>query len=206
MCKIIAVTNRQLCREPLLTRIERLAAGGVDVVLLREKDLPYEDYVPLAEQAAHICRRYGVELLLHSHVRLAADLGCGVHLPLPLLRECDGMLSARIGSIGSSVHSLDEAGEAVRLGADYLIAGHIYATDCKRGLAGRGTDWLSAVCVSAEVPVCGIGGITSANARAVIQAGAAGVCLMSSLMQTDAPNEFLRKLRNSLSSKEFSKG
>ena len=61
--------------------------------------------------------------------------------------------------MGTSIHSVEEVKEAVRLGADYLFAGNIYETDCKKGLPGRGLDFLRQVCMESSVPVYAIGGV-----------------------------------------------
>ena len=78
-----------------------------------------------------------------------------------------------------------EALEAEALGASYLIAGHIYATDCKKGLPARGTGFLRAVCEAADIPVYGIGGIhlDEAQIKEVLGCGAAGGCIMSGMMR-----------------------
>lgn len=194
MCKVICVTNRKLCGGDFLTRIERVAAARPDAVILREKDLPEPEYTALAEQVTAICQRYDVQCILHSFaaaaVRLRAEY---LHLPLPVLRQMQS-LPENI-KIGVSCHSEAEAQEAVSRGANYLIAGHIFATDCKKGLPGRGTDFLRAVCRSVNVPVYAIGGIAPENAAEVMQAGAAGFCIMSGLMQCDSPANEIEALR-----------
>ena len=87
--------------------------------------------------------------------------------------------------MGSSVHSIEEAQEAERLGATYITAGHVYATDCKKGLPPRGTEFLSTVCQSVDIPVYGIGGIglDEIQIREVKACGAEGVCIMSEMMR-----------------------
>ena len=72
---------------------------------------------------------------------------------------------------------------AERAGATYVTAGHIYATDCKKGLPGRGLDFLKKVCAAVQIPVYAIGGINEMNADACIEAGADGVCMMSGYMR-----------------------
>lgn len=86
--------------------------------------------------------------------------------------------------IGCSVHSVEEAREAVRLGATYLSAGHIFETDCKKGLPPRGLDFLREVCASVPVPVYAIGGIhlDPEQLTLVQSCEAAGACIMSGLM------------------------
>lgn len=188
MSDIICVTNRKLCCEDFLTRIERIAACSPRAVILREKDLPEAEYRALAVKAMDICRRSGVELILHSYIDTAAELGCrSIHLPMHILRSRPDL--SAFGRVGTSCHSPEEATEAVKLGADYIIAGHIFPTDCKKGLPPRGLSFLSAVCSSVNVPVYGIGGIDENNIAQVISAGASGGCIMSGLM--NCPHEKL---------------
>lgn len=88
-------------------------------------------------------------------------------------------------NIGCSVHSVEEAIEAKRLGAAYITAGHIYATDCKKALAPRGLGFLKDVCQSVSIPVYAIGGIGIDDGRRqeVKQYGAKGSCIMSAMMK-----------------------
>ena len=189
MCKLICVTNRRLVKGDFLRQIERIAAAKPDGIILREKDLPADAYAELSQIVMAICKRYDVACILHSHLVNGAD---ALHFPLPVLRE----RASEIGkTFGVSCHSVGEAQEAVSLGAGYIIAGHIFATDWKKGLPGRGLGFLREVCGSVPVPVYAIGGISAENIRAVLAAGAAGVCIMSSLMQADAPEEEIAKLR-----------
>ena len=85
--------------------------------------------------------------------------------------------------MGTSIHSLEEVKEAVRLGADYLFAGNIYETDCKKGLPGRGLDFLSQVCMESSVPVYAIGGVNEERLPEILSTGAAGGCMMSGFMK-----------------------
>lgn len=87
--------------------------------------------------------------------------------------------------IGCSIHSVEEAVEAQKLGASYITAGHIYATDCKKGLAPRGLEFLKEVCESVTIPVYAIGGIDVEGTRRdeVKMCGAAGSCIMSGMMR-----------------------
>lgn len=85
--------------------------------------------------------------------------------------------------IGVSVHSVEEAIFAEKMGADYVTAGHIFLTDCKKGLAARGLPFLKNVCESVGIPVYAIGGITPDHVDDVLGAGAAGFCVMSGIMR-----------------------
>lgn len=189
--KIICVTNRTLCREDVfLPRIRILAKQGIPVIL-REKDLPESEYHRLAGLA---CREHP-GLILHSFPETARKLQVrNLHLPMHQFRE----LSARhllgdFRQIGVSVHSVQEAQEAQTLHADYLIAGHIFRTDCKKDLPPRGLEFLEEICRNVRIPVYAIGGISAGNVRSVLDAGATGVCIMSGFMQCTDITQFLEE-------------
>ena len=192
MCEILCVTDRHLCREPFLTRLERIAAAKPAGIILREKDLPEADYRRLAERTLELCRRQAVPCILHSFPDAAADLGAeGLHLPLPLLRALPEGKRAAFRRLGASCHSVAEAREAEALGCTYITAGHIFDTACKAGTPGRGLDFLREVCAAVGIPVYAIGGIAPENFRAVRAAGAAGGCVMSGLMTCPDPAAYL---------------
>ena len=186
MSDILCITNRKLCREDFLTRIERIAACHPEVIILREKDMNPEDYKELAAAVMEICEHYGVKCILHSFPDVAISLHAdAIHLPLHLLRELSQEQKTHFEVLGASCHSVEDALEAQALGCTYITAGHVFETDCKKGLPGRGLDFLRNVCAAVEIPVYGIGGIDSDNIALVSNAGASGACLMSSLMATE---------------------
>ena len=181
----ICVTNRTLCRDDFLTRIDHIAKKGVaDAILLREKDLTEREYLELAEKVLSICKSHNRRCILHTYYKAAKELGCKeIHLPLPLLQKMrEEGEKEWFTTVGPSVHSLKQANLAMHLQADYMTAGHIFETDCKKGLPGRGLSFLSKVVCKSEVPVYGIGGISADNAGQIMETGAAGVCIMSGFM------------------------
>ena len=181
----ICVTNRTLCRDDFLTRIDHIAKKGVaDAILLREKDLTEREYLELAEKVLSICKSHNRRCILHTYYKAAKELGCKeIHLPLPLLQKMrEEGAKQWFTTVGTSVHSLKQANLAMHLQADYMTAGHIFETDCKKGLPGRGLSFLSKVVCKSEVPGYGIGGISADNAGQIMETGAAGVCIMSGFM------------------------
>lgn len=188
------MTNRQLCKGDFLSRIEEIAASSVTGIILREKDLPETEYRALAEQVLEICRRHGVPCTLHTYVNAAISLGADrIHLPLPVLRRMTEEEKMSFRVTGASCHSPEDAVEAQRLGCSYITAGHIFATDCKRGLEPRGLEFLRRVCESVSIPVYAIGGINSSNFPAVCRAGAKGACVMSGLMRCGNVTEYIKE-------------
>ncbi len=183
---VICMTNRHLARQDYYEQIRRIAASRPLAVIVREKDLPEPEYEALAERVMRICGAYQVPCILHTYVRAAVRLGAGaIHLPLPVLRTMTEAKKKHFRTIGVSIHSLREAEEAQSAGAAYLTASHIYATDCKKGLAPAGISFLEEVCRFAAVPVYALGGIHAGNAVACVKAGAAGVCIMSECMRNE---------------------
>jgi thiamine-phosphate pyrophosphorylase len=73
--------------------------------------------------------------------------------------------------------------EAVAAGADRIILGTIFQTECKKGLRGRGLSFVKEICEACPVPVYAIGGIKETNLGDVMAAGAAGGCMMSGYMR-----------------------
>ena len=88
-----------------------------------------------------------------------------------------------IKRIGTSIHSVEDAVFAESHGADYITAGHIFTTDCKKGLPGRGIDWLKSICHAVSIPVYAIGGISDANISMLSDCNIAGYCMMSASMK-----------------------
>lgn len=209
---IICVTNRIICEssgEPFLDRIKKVAEAHPHAIILREKDLNLSEYRVLAEKVSEIS-----SIILHNFYELVLeDTNCSdssaekndtytrLHMPLWKLAKLRdenpdiyARLCSRLKELGASCHSVEDAVLAESLGCTYIIAGHIYNTDCKKGLEGRGLDFLKEVAASVKIPVYAIGGITPDNIREVRNAGAAGACIMSSAMLCDNPAKLIKSL------------
>ncbi len=185
-----------LCKGEFLRRIEEIAANKPKGIILREKDLTEKEYKELAKEVLFLCKKYEVPCILHSFVDAAIELGAeNIHLPLHILRTVDEKKKETFKQIGASCHSVEEAQEAERLGCTYITAGHVFATDCKKGLSPRGLEFLQNVCESVFIPVYAIGGIGSENIQSVRNVGAKGACIMSGLMRCENVKEYLKALK-----------
>lgn len=186
-CDIIAVSNRHLCSD-FFGQLSKINEAGIPIIF-REKDLTENEYESLAKRALELCP----DIILHTFTDAARRMGCKrIHLPMALLEKAD---LTGFDVIGASTHLPEEAVRAQKLGASYVTAGHIFATDCKRGVPPRGLEFLKEVCEAVTIPVYAIGGLTPDNAQSAMEAGAAGVCVMSGLMNCSDVGEYVKALR-----------
>ena len=139
---------------------------------MREKDLSEEEYQALAEKVLTICQKQKCNASCTHIQMLQEKLACNaIHLPMPILRTLPKEERDAFQILGASCHSLEEAVEAEKLGCTYITAGHIYETDCKKGLPGRGVEFLRNICEAVSIPVYAIGGINPENLCEVKKAG-----------------------------------
>ncbi|UTR09897.1 thiazole tautomerase TenI [Evansella sp. LMS18] len=99
---------------------------------------------------------------------------------------------------GRSVHSLEEAVDAEKEGSDYLLFGHVFSTKSKVGVQPRGTERLKEITEKTRLPVIAIGGITPENTKQVIETGAAGIAVMSGILEAADPVGAARRYREQL--------
>ncbi len=195
MSDLICITNRALCKGDFFTQIENIAKAHPRAIVLREKDLSPNEYASLAKQVMDICRKHETPCILHSFAEVAQSLDCRfIHLPLTVLRTMTSEDKQFFSVIGASCHSVEDAIEAEQLGCTYITAGHVFKTDCKKGLPGRGLDFLESVCKAVSIPVYAIGGIGKENYAAVKNAGASGACIMSGFMTCTDAAEYIEEI------------
>ena len=236
MSNIICVTNRALCGENFLERIEKIAGVSPKAIILREKDLNEDEYANLSEQVLNICKRYEVPCILHNYLMAARKCKekqdylftdeyvnkitglCEINVDEDLTKDCSldiqskktGAFHAPLGVLeqmtveermsfrilGTSCHSVEDAILAQKLGCSYILAGHIFDTDCKKGAPGRGREFLKSVVAAVNIPVYAIGGIDKNNYASVMECGAAGACVMSGFMTAENVEEFMDGFKN----------
>ena len=199
--KLNIISNRKLCEnENLEKQIEKIFSAyekkiilkNFDIVALtlREKDLNKNEYLKLIEKVYPICQKYKINLILHQNYDLNLDDKYnieGIHLSYSIFKSLNENIKAELikkyKRIGVSVHSLNEAKEVESLGASYVVAGHIFETDCKKGLEPRGLKFIKDLSSALSIPIFAIGGIDEKNSLSVINNGAFSICIMSTLMK-----------------------
>ena len=213
---IICVTNKSICEKNgvlFLEQIKKVAEARPLAIVLREKNLSLEEYRELAGKVSKMCREVeGSRLIIHNFYELIledetdlANVLSYLHMPLWKLEELYNnqsdeyaRLREKLVGLGASCHSVEDAKLAEKLGCTYIIAGHIYNTDCKKGLEGRGPGFLRDVVESVSIPVYAIGGITPENINDIRDTGASGACIMSSSMTCLSPKDLIMSFKKSL--------
>jgi len=181
---LYAITPETADTERLLAQVEAALAGGVAAVQYRDKSGDVARRHEQASELVALCRRFKVPLIVNDDLRLA-DLtdADGVHLG----RDDGSLREARIilgkhKFIGASCYqSLDLAQAAQAAGADYVAFGSFFSSPTKPDAARADTALLRAATRAIQVPIVAIGGITLANAPALLDAGADSLALLSAL-------------------------
>ena len=212
LCYVTDRLNLQVANdaiEPLLDRIELVAAAGVDWIQLREKDLSGKQSATLTREALRRVSntRPSTRILVNDRLDVAiAEQAGGVHLgenSLPVeeakrLGRASNAAPPRPSDflIGVSTHSLEAAKLAGSAGADHIFFGPVFATPRKSIYgAPQGLERLAEVCACVTIPVLAIGGITLQHAEACFSAGASGIAAIRLFQDADDPAAVVRALR-----------
>ena len=195
---LYAVTDRAwVGRQSLLEQVEAALKGGVTCVQLREKELSEREFLAEAMEISGLCRRYGVPFFINDNVDIA--IAChadGIHVGQSDLDAAQ--VRQRVGGgmmIGVSVHSVEEALDAVRHGADCLGVGAMFATSTKTDVDVLPLETLREICRAVELPVVAIGGIGKGNIHQLSGTGVDGVALVSAIFAAEDIEAECRRLR-----------
>ena len=190
---------------PLLQVVAAALEGGVTAVQLRDKLAAPRDLLALGAEIRRLARLHHANFIVNDRADLALALEAdGVHVgseDLPPLEARRLLPHPRL--VGVSAATPQEALSAERAGADYVGAGPVFATATKPDAGDPiGADGIAAIASAVRIPVVGIGGIDSRNAASVIEAGAAGVAVISAIIGAEDPEaasrEILSRVRDAL--------
>lgn len=193
------ITDRAALLAPsdLPTVIERAIAAGVDLIQIRERALGEGELLRLVEAALACTRGTSTRVLVNDRLDVALAAGAaGVHLP------SHGFTAAEVRRrypellIGVSCHNLEELHHAGEGGADFAVFGPVFETASKRAYGPPlGVEKLGLAVSSTKLPVLALGGITMTNARACLEAGAAGLAAISLFQGSADLKATVRELR-----------
>ncbi len=195
---LYAVTDRAWTgKQTLYQQVEAALKGGVTCVQLREKELDQAAFLQEAKELCALCRRYGVPFIVNDNVDIAiACKADGIHVGQEDMAA--GEVRRRAGEdmiLGVSVHTAEEARQAVRDGADYLGLGAVFPTSTKTDAKPMTKETLQAICDAAEIPVVAIGGINRYNLLNLAGSGVDGVALVSAVFSAEDIEGTCRGLR-----------
>jgi thiamine-phosphate pyrophosphorylase len=198
---LLVITDRAQAHAPLDDVLAAAFAAGCRWASVREKDLPPNQQVALAQRLHRIARDWDAYLTLHGEPALASAARLdGVHLAAGGDPAAARKLLGAHALIGISLHSEAEAGKLNPAVVDYAIAGPAYASASKPeygpvlGMLGIGR-----ITDATKVPIIAIGGITADAVAEMHVAGAAGVAVMGGVMRAMNPRHEVRRLVEALS-------
>jgi thiamine-phosphate pyrophosphorylase len=193
------ITDRALCGPRGVAAVVQAAiAGGVSIVQLRDPEAKTGSLVEEARALLRLLRPVGIPLIVNDRVdvALAADAD-GVHVGQLDMQVADvRKLLGPDRILGLSISSLAELECSQLHGVDYLGVGPIFATQTKPDAAApMGLAGLAAIAARTQLPIAAIGGIDHANAGRTIEAGAAGVAVVSAICAAPDPRAATNGLR-----------
>ncbi len=195
---LYAVTDRAwVGKQSLYEQVEAALKGGVSCVQLREKDLDDQEFLKEAKEISALCKAYKVPFFINDNVEIAIRCQAdGIHVGQEDMEA--NKVREKVGPdmmIGVSVHSVEEALEAVKNGADCLGVGAMFSTSTKKDVNLLAKETLKAICDAVDVPVVAIGGINKSNIMELSGSGVDGVALVSAIFSADDIEEECRRLR-----------
>lgn len=195
---LYGVTDRAWTGErTLYQQVEAALKGGVTCVQLREKSLEEAAFLKEAKELCDLCRQYKVPFIVNDNVDIAIACNAdGIHVGQEDMAA--GEVRRRVGEgmiLGVSVHTVKEALEAVRNGADYLGLGAVFPTSTKTDADQMTDETIRAIRSAVDVPIVAIGGINKENIGRLSGSGVDGVALVSAIFSAEDIESACRELR-----------
>lgn len=181
------ITNRIIINRNLEDIVNEALAGGVDTVVLREKDMDTGSLYKLAVKIKTLTTKFNKSLIINDRIDIALAVNAdGVHLgqnsiPVDIARNILGNKYV----IGVSTHNLEEAITAQNNCADYIFLGHIFATQSKPGLPPKGIDFIREIAEKIDIPITAIGGIKNNNITYLSNLGITNIAIMSEILTSE---------------------
>lgn len=199
--KLYLVTDRDVLKgRDLGKAVEDSILGGATIVQLREKDITSREFYAIATKIKAITDKYNVPLIINDRLDIALAVGAfGVHIgqsdmPCIIARQVLG--KDRI--IGVSVHTLEEALEAEKDGADYLGCGAVFSTSTKKDAKNVSYDQLKEIKSRVKIPVVAIGGINEKNLVQLKGTNIDGVAIVSAILGKEKIKEATENLKGNI--------
>lgn len=193
---LLVITDRKSAPQKLSHSVTDVLQAGCRWLMVREKDMDTAALGDLTKKLVDLARPFDTCILVNGNVDAAHHAGAaGIHLQSSAQI---GPARERLGEralVGVSTHSLQDAQAAATAGADYVTMSPVFLTDSKPGYGPAiGIGALTEICQQVEVPVVALAGITPANAASCLNAGAAGIAVMGTVMRSETPGMVVRDI------------
>lgn len=205
--RLYVIVDRDVTGDRDYVEIAReVIRGGADVIQLRDKELRAREFIGIGRRLREVTRKHQVSFIVNDRADLAVALEAdGVHLgqddlPIEVARSILGPEKI----IGKTAHSISEAQEAEREGADYVSLGPIFLTSVKPELRPVGLGIIRKAKELLKVPFVAIGGINKDNLRQVLDAGAQRVAVVRASLAAKDIARATRELKNLITNYQLS--
>lgn len=195
--EFVLITNRKICKSGLPEIVEQAAVEGIGTVQLREKDLNFKELYPLAKRLREITRALNVGLIVNDNADIAMEISAdGVHLGWRSLKiETVRKIIGNKKLIGFSAHNLQEAKIAFDEGADYITISPVFNTIHKDyPVKPLGVTKIREIKEQVNIPVIALGGVNTKNVDEVLENGADGIAVMSTVLLSEKPGQITKEL------------
>ncbi|RYG70526.1 thiamine phosphate synthase [bacterium] len=202
--KLLILTDSKRMRPDFDSALLNACLGGAKWFCVREKAGTPRDVLQLFARSKRIAEKFGAQTFLNGRSDIARTAHAdGLHLPEGEIPVSAARLTLGFHTpCGVSVHSVEGAVAAVTEGANYLMFGPVFATQSHPDAAPVGLEALKKVVVSVKVPVFAVGGIDASNAASCVEAGAAGVAVISAVWDAPDITSAVRSIRAALGEKD----
>ena len=198
---LMLVTNRHVVssRHKLLRNIEAAVRGGVDIVQVRENDLPESEIRELCKDIKTIANGNSLVIINdRTDIAVSSSLD-GVHLTEKSVSpEVAKRILGSQAFVSGSCHSLGKALELFSKGINSLVVGTMFETESHPGKIPEGPELVAEIRSHVNCPIIGIGGITISNIPKVLNAGATGIAVIREILCSADPESVARELKMKL--------
>lgn len=196
--RLYAVTDQTWSNNiTLKEQVELAIQGGVTFVQLREKKKSKEEIIQIAREIKQITDKYQIPFVINDNVEVALEVGAdGVHVGQEDMKAVEARrILGDKKIIGVSVHTVEEAVEAQKMGANYIGVGAVFPTSTKKNAVKMSNKTLQDICQAVDIPVVAIGGIQTENIMELKESGIDGIAVVSAIFSKKDIKQAAKELR-----------
>lgn len=206
---LVTSSDKFASEDDFLDAVASALKGGVNILQLREKNMPARKIIEIGKKIKQLCLEYGTTFIVNDRVDIAAVIEAdGVHLgqddlDVASAREIFKGMTGTNCIVGVSTHAPEQALKAVEDGADYIGVGPVFATPTKQGRIPVGLEYVKWISKNIKTPAFAIGGIDLENVNEVLTAGAKRIAVVRAIINAKSPQKAVESFKNKLNNKCF---